>query len=201
MEPCVPENLSRKELARGRFLSLQTIDWRGADGITRVWESTERVGGNTAIVIIPWLKPSNTLVLIRQYRPPAEGYVIEFPAGLIDANESPADAAVRELMEETGYRGTVRNILPPSFNSPGLSGEAVHHVHIDIPEKAGHNRAPASRPDEGEHIETLLVPGKEIGLFLRREMEAGSLFDSKALSYLSGILHAERLCESGESEY
>jgi len=193
MSEQMPQNLSRQTLQTGRFLSLQEIDWQDADGNIRHWESAERVGGNTAIVIIPWLRPSNTLVLIRQYRPPVEGMIIEFPAGLIDHGESPAKAAIRELREETGYKGTINNILPPTFNSPGLSGEAVYHVRMDIAESAAANQYPMPKPDAGEFIQTVLVPGKKVGAFMREELAAGTHFDSKVMSYLTGIIHAEGL--------
>lgn len=46
-------------------------------------------------------------MIIIQYRPPVEAFCVEFPAGLIDEGESPEQAAVRELREETGYSGKV----------------------------------------------------------------------------------------------
>ena len=49
-------------------------------------------------------------MIIVQYRPPVEAFCVEFPAGLIDEGESPEQAAVRELREETGYSGKVRSI-------------------------------------------------------------------------------------------
>lgn len=45
---------------------------------------------------------TKTLV-ISQYRPPLNAFSIEFPAGLIDPQETPEDAARRELLEETGF--------------------------------------------------------------------------------------------------
>ena len=46
-------------------------------------------------------------MLQKQFRPPINKVVIEIPAGLVDAGESAAESAVRELKEETGYVGTV----------------------------------------------------------------------------------------------
>ena len=48
-------------------------------------------------------------VLVKQYRPPLDAYTIELPAGLIDANETPQEAAIRELKEETGYIGSIQD--------------------------------------------------------------------------------------------
>ena len=49
-------------------------------------------------------KPDNEIIIIRQFRPPTGKFSIELPAGLLDKpGESVADAAVRELYEETGY--------------------------------------------------------------------------------------------------
>lgn len=50
------------------------------------------------------LRPDNGLVLVEQYRPGAGLVCTELPAGNIDPGESPAEAVVRELREETGYR-------------------------------------------------------------------------------------------------
>ena len=50
------------------------------------------------------------LVMIRQFRHGKGGEVLEIPGGLIDPGEEPEQAAARELMEETGFRGTLRRI-------------------------------------------------------------------------------------------
>ena len=50
------------------------------------------------------LTPEGRVVLVRQYRPPLGRFSLEVPAGAIDDDETPEDAARREIYEETGYR-------------------------------------------------------------------------------------------------
>jgi hypothetical protein len=84
------------------------------DGKQRIWEAaarkTRKSTGVDAVAIVPILKhpskPVSTMIIV-QYRPPVEAFCVEFPAGLIDEGESPEQAAVRELREETGYSGKV----------------------------------------------------------------------------------------------
>ena len=67
-------------------------------------------------------KPSGPeLVLQKQFRPPINKVVIEVPAGLVDAGETAAQSAVRELREETGYRGDVVEMSPVMFNGKHMA--------------------------------------------------------------------------------
>jgi ADP-ribose pyrophosphatase len=65
---------------------------------------------------LPTLATGPEIVLQKQYRPPVDKLVIEFPAGLIDAGETPEQAAIRELKEETGYVAEVLETSPVMFN-------------------------------------------------------------------------------------
>ena len=66
-------------------------------------------------------KPSGPeLVLQKQFRPPINKVVIEVPAGLVDAGETAAQSAVRELREETGYHGEVVEMSPVMFNGKSM---------------------------------------------------------------------------------
>ena len=62
-----------------------------------------KVEGPTAVVVA--LTPDERVVLVREFRPGIEEVLLELPGGGIDDGESPAAAAERELLEETGYRG------------------------------------------------------------------------------------------------
>jgi 8-oxo-dGTP pyrophosphatase MutT (NUDIX family) len=59
-----------------------------------------RLPDYTAIVA---LTEDQRVLVVRQYRPALEQYTLELPSGLIDPGETPAEAARRELLEETGY--------------------------------------------------------------------------------------------------
>lgn len=76
----------------------------------QVWQSTHRTTRpENALVdgvdIIPILKKQGKqyFIFVKQFRIPMNGWCLEFPAGLIDENESVKEAALRELKEETGY--------------------------------------------------------------------------------------------------
>jgi ADP-ribose pyrophosphatase len=58
----------------------------------------------------------NQFLLVEQFRPGPEAYVLELPAGRLDAGEDPMEAASRELLEETGYQGELE-LLHQSFFS------------------------------------------------------------------------------------
>lgn len=69
------------------------------------------------------------LLMIRQYRYPIGDYIYELPAGLIDRHETPQEAAIREVKEETGltlelYRGGDSCFRKPYFLAQGLTDES-----------------------------------------------------------------------------
>lgn len=68
------------------------------------------------------------LLLLLNYRPPVDGVCVEFPGGLVDAGETPQQAGVRELQEETGFVGTARAEAPICFvgTSAGHPAPAPH---------------------------------------------------------------------------
>lgn len=181
-----PRRLGATSLAAGRFLRLDVLDYSDADGRRRQWESAVRQGDAAAVLVIPVLRPSGALVLIRQYRPPVDGYVVEFPAGLVNPGEDPAAAAVREVLEETGYRGTVTWLGPGTCSSPGMTSESVMLARMDIDETRPENRRPEARPDEGEEIAVCVVPPAGLAAFLRAEQEAGCHIDSRTAAYALG---------------
>lgn len=107
-------------VSRGRFLSF--VKRRG-------WEYVDRPGITGIVAIVP-ITEDGCLILLDQYREPVGGNVIEIPAGLVGDDEGHekeglAEAARRELEEETGYRAATLEFLTIGPPSAGLSSEIV----------------------------------------------------------------------------
>ncbi len=96
-------------------------------------------------------------VLVRQYRHGAQRFTLEVVGGLIDADEDPATAALRECLEETGYRVRTARPLGVSNPNPALFSNRLHSFYaLDAePESAIQNTGT-------EVTEAVLVPVSEL---------------------------------------
>jgi ADP-ribose pyrophosphatase len=187
MKKNTPKRLKTERTASGKWLALNKINYSDAFEKERTWESVERLNCDGATVMIAKLKPSERLLLIRQYRPPVDSYVIEFPAGLIDPGESPETTAQRELMEETGYSGKLIKLYEQSFNSPGLTNESIQIAIMEIDEVLPENTDVSPQMEESEDIETMLVPLKDLSDFLDKAQKKGDFLDSKLLAFAISV--------------
>ena len=168
----------KTQIASGRYLALEEVTFTNSRGKTGVWECVNRLNTAGAAVIIPRLEPGGDFVLVRQFRPPAGRFMIEFPAGLIEPGESPEETAVRELYEETGYRGKVDRIIPPSYNSPGMSGETVSMVLMTI-DRDAYPEKPEIHQEDSEDIEPLIVSRADLPEFVERAIARGDGIDAR----------------------
>ncbi|ENH95543.1 NUDIX hydrolase [Gracilibacillus halophilus YIM-C55.5] len=66
------------------------------------------------------------IIVLHQYRHAFDTWELEFPAGMIDDEETPLQAAQRELLEETGYQATKWQALGDFYPSPGSTTERIH---------------------------------------------------------------------------
>lgn len=78
-----------------------------------------------AAAVVP-LKDDGTVVLIRQFRHAAGGFIYEIPAGKLHPGEDPSVCAIRELEEEIGYRAGTLELLSSIFTAPGFTDEVIH---------------------------------------------------------------------------
>jgi 8-oxo-dGTP pyrophosphatase MutT (NUDIX family) len=78
-----------------------------------------------AVAVLP-VDAEGRLLLLRQFRAPTRGRVLEIPAGTCDVADEPSEAAARrELLEETGFVADELVPLGTFFNSPGYSSQAT----------------------------------------------------------------------------
>ncbi|XP_053107325.1 ADP-sugar pyrophosphatase isoform X2 [Hemicordylus capensis] len=144
-------------IAERKWVKLEQTTYVDSTGRTRTWESvkrTTRKEGASAdgVAVIPLLQRTlhhDCLVLVKQFRPPMGGYCLEFPAGLIDDNETPESAALRELEEETGYKGELVECSPALCLDPGLTNCTTHIATVTINGDSPANLKPKQKPEEG----------------------------------------------------
>ena len=90
----------RTRIFTGNYLKLDRVDVCLPD--TRI-AAREIVCVRHAVAVLP-MDSNGRVHLVRQYRPAIDRTIVEIPAGLIDSDETPEEAAARECEEETGYR-------------------------------------------------------------------------------------------------
>lgn len=131
-----------------------------------------------SVVILPVL-PNGRILLVRQFRYVADGFLLELVAGRIEPGEQPLQAARRELAEETGYRAERLVKMLDVFPTPGFVKERMH-VYAATGLTPG-----TTNFDEDERIET-----KSFSLAqLLRMIRQGKLHDAKSVA---GILYYAR---------
>jgi ADP-ribose pyrophosphatase len=161
-------------LAEGRFLRLCSQDG---------WEWAERTNVSAAVVIVA-VTMDRELVLVEQYRIPLGRRVIELPAGLVgdvagSESEELANAARRELFEETGYEAPRIERLIEGPSSAGLSNESYALMLARDARKTGPGGG-----DAGEDIRVHVVPLDAVESWLDRGRRDGLLICPKIYSAL-----------------
>lgn len=146
-----------KTLWEGKFIKATLISYKDRKGIVRSWEAVSRVNDNGVVVIIP-VTVNNELVLIRQFRPALDNYVVEFPAGLIDPGEDIISAGKRELIEETGYTSDNIVMFQEGVISTGINTEKWNILLATGATEVTEEVLRTHPADENEDIETIRVP-------------------------------------------
>ena len=161
-----------KTLERG-----ETVD-RGVfklQSVVRRSPRTGHTGTYEVLRIADWanviaLTPEDEVVLVAQYRHGVDGVTLEIPGGVIEPDEAPADGAMRELAEETGFTGDAPVLIGTVHPNPAIQDNACTTWLVTNARKTAE-----LSPDEGEDIDVVLVPRREIPTMLRRGQITHSL--------------------------
>ena len=108
------------------------------------------------------------IVLVRQYRCSIDGWIYEYPAGLVDEGEDYKTAGKRELKEETGLDFIPLDVdemyTKPRYTSIGMTDEACGIVY-------GYATGTISKEwqEENEEIDVVLANREEVRRILKEE--------------------------------
>lgn len=119
--------VSTRRVYAGRIIHVDIDTVRFPNGSTGDLEMVRHPG---AAAVLPFLTDPHgddpQILLVRQFRHAANGYVYEIPAGRLDAGEEPKACAARELREETGCTAARLEPLTTFFTTPGFTDERIH---------------------------------------------------------------------------
>jgi 8-oxo-dGTP pyrophosphatase MutT (NUDIX family) len=128
----------------------------------RNWRESPRTGREHEFVVLDcpdWvnvvaLTADGRVVMVEQFRQGTATIDLEVPGGVMDPGDaSPVATAIRELEEETGYRGRNARVVGTIAPNPAIQSNTCHTVLIEDCEPAG-----VVAFDPGEDIRTRLVP-------------------------------------------
>lgn len=168
----------RRTLHRGKFLEMTAESVELPDGRAIELELVRHPG---AAAVVP-LDADGNVLLVRQYRHAADGWLLEVPAGKLDAGESAEDCARRELEEEAGVRAAHLRSLGFIWPSPGFTDEVIH---LFLAENL------TSVPQRLEHDELLTVERRTLAEAVSLAA-GGGIDDAKSVT---ALLRAARLLE------
>lgn len=166
--------ISTERIYEGRVVKLRIDTLRLANGKTTRREVVEHPG---AVALVA-RDTDGKVLLVRQYRRPTGGVLLEIPAGTRELGEAPEATAARELIEETGYRAGKITRLCGIYSAPGFCEE---FLDIYLAEELTPDSAEA---DEDEDIELVRLSLEECVDLIRR----GEIKDAKSVSGLLAVL-------------
>lgn len=173
--------LDSRELYKGKIFTLNRDTVRFPDGSTAEFDIARHPG---AAAIVPFMSDpageESQILLLRQFRYAAGGYIYEIPAGRLDGEESPLNCAIRELKEETGCSAGRIEPLFTMFTTPGFTDEKIH---IFMATGLTHGEAKREADEFADIVIVRLAEALEL-------IRSGEILDAKtslAILYVAGF--------------
>ncbi|WP_324823175.1 NUDIX hydrolase [Sinanaerobacter sp. ZZT-01] len=171
------KTISSEMIYKGAILNLRKDKVTVKGEATSYREIVEHNGG----VGIAALTSEGKMLMIKQFRKPAEKVVLEIPAGKKEMGEEPMITAIRELKEETGYSADQVTFLSAFYSSIGYSTEIIY-LYLATGLNAGETNF-----DEHEAIDLFEYDVAE----LKKMVIEGEIIDGKTINAI--LLVAARL--------
>jgi len=165
MEPF--QIINRNTIYQGRIFDISQDLVTLPDGKQHLYDTIVHPGG---AAILP-VDGEGNVYLVKQYRPAAEQFLLEIPAGRIEPGEDPREGVIRELREEVGlYAETVEKITSV-YSTAGLCSEVLHLYYAEGLTSGEQDL------DEDEYIEIVKMPLAELEAMILR----GEIIDAKTV--------------------
>jgi 8-oxo-dGTP pyrophosphatase MutT (NUDIX family) len=153
-----------------RYLASETLIETPIFSLHRETAVSPRTGEPRQYVHIasePWvnvipLTAAGEVVLVRQWRHGVKDFTLEIPGGLVDPGETPAEAAVREVREETGYAGRPPEEIGVVEPNPAILDNQTHTFLLEDCQRVGD-----LQQDAGEDLEVIVRPLADIPGLIR----------------------------------
>ena len=166
--------VASQRVYEGRLVNLRVDTVCLENGRLTEREIVEHPG---AVAVVA-LDGDDNVLLVRQFRKPAEKELLEIPAGTLEAGEEPIACARRELKEETGYRAECLEQVGSFYSSPGFCTEYIR-LYLATGLQKGR-----SAPEGDEAIEIIKVSLSEIPALVSQ----GEICDGKTIAGLLSVL-------------
>lgn len=168
-----------RHIYAGKVVTLNIDTVQLPNGVTVDLETIRHPG---AAAVVP-VKDDGTVVLIKQFRHAAGGFIYEIPAGKLHPGEDPLHCASRELEEEVGYRASSFELLSSIFTAPGFADEVIH-----VYQATGLTKG-RQQLDRDEVLDVIEMPLAEAV----EKIEDGTIRDAKTIVGLQAVyLRAHR---------
>lgn len=146
---CQPDEMTKvgwRTITRKYYVS--------SSGAPHEFDTIGAVGAKVAAVVA--LTDDNQVVIAEQFRTGPERIMQDLPGGMVDEGETPTEAAVRELLEETGYQAGAIELLGVAYND-GYSNVERHFFFAQ-----GCKKVSEQQLEEAEEITVKLLPIEDV---------------------------------------
>ena len=185
-DPSVADNLSDDDLTEtlqdstfifeGKIIKVTVDTVILPNGKTATREVVRHCGAVAVLAITP----EDKVILVKQFRHPTGGPLLEIPAGKLDVeNEPPEQCAYRELAEETPYTAGGMTLIHSFYTAPGFCDELMHIFRAE-----GVRKDSSLNADDDEFVQTVLMSREDV----RNAIAHQQICDAKTLVALQSWL-------------